>query len=222
MKKMIHVPECDRPREKIRRLGPAALSDQELIAAIIGRGVRGSDVFSVAGELAKELRGGREGLTYEKMEAVHGMGPAKAAQMSACFELSRRYPEKDPGHVLRVTRPEDVITLLNGLEFKKQEHFICITLNGAGEVLGNRIITVGLLNHSLVHPREVFADAITDRAASIVCVHNHPSGTLEPSLQDLEVTRQLTEAGGILGIRVIDHLIVTKNGFLSMKEQGLL
>jgi DNA repair protein RadC len=222
MKKMTHVPECDRPREKIRRLGPGALSDQELIAAIIGRGVRGADVFSVAGELAKELRSGREGLTYEKMEAVHGMGPAKAAQISACFELSRRYPEKDPGPILRVTRPEDVINILNGLEFKKQEHFICITLNGAGEVLGNRIITVGLLNHSLVHPREVFADAITDRAASIICVHNHPSGTLEPSQQDLEVTRQLTEAGAILGIRVIDHLIVTKNGFLSMKEKGLL
>ena len=124
------------------------------------------------------------------MEAVHGMGPAKAAQISACFELSRRYPEKDPVPILRVTRPEDVIAILNGLEFKKQEHFICITLNGAGEVLGNRIITVGLLNHSLVHPREVFADAITDRAASIICVHNHPSGTLEPSPQDLEVTRQ--------------------------------
>ncbi|HVP94862.1 MAG TPA: DNA repair protein RadC [Methanoregulaceae archaeon] len=221
MKKMMNVPERDRPREKIRRLGPAALSDQELIAAIIGRGVRGTDVFSIAGELAKELRSGREGLTYEKMEAVHGMGPAKAAQLSACFELSRRYPEKDQGSI-RVTRPEDIINLLNGLEFKKQEHFVCITLNGAGEVLGNRIITVGLLNHSLVHPREVFADAITDRAASIICVHNHPSGTLEPSTQDLEVTRQLTEAGGILGIRVLDHVIVTRNGFLSMKERGLL
>jgi len=222
MKKMVQVPEYDRPREKIRRLGPAALSDQELIAAIIGRGVRGTDVFSVAGELARELRSGRENLTYEKMESVHGMGPAKAAQISACFELSRRYPDKDPGKVLRVSRPEDVIAMLNGLEFKKQEHFVCITLNGAGEVLGNRIITVGLLNHSLVHPREVFADAITDRAASVICAHNHPSGTLEPSRQDLEITKQLTEAGAILGIRVLDHLIVTKNGFLSMKEKGFL
>ena len=221
MKKMIHVPECDRPREKIRRLGPGALSDKELIAAIIGRGVRGADVFSVAGELAKECDQGGKGLPMKKWKPSTGWG-RKSSPDVCLFRLSRRYPEKDPGQIIRVTRPEDVIILLNGLEFKKQEHFICITLNGAGEVLGNRIVTVGLLNHSLVHPREVFADAITDRAASIICVHNHPSGTLEPSTQDIEVTRQLIEAGGILGIRVLDHMIVTRNGFLSMKERGLL
>jgi DNA repair protein RadC len=222
MKKITQVPECDRPRERIRRLGPRALSDQELIAAIIGRGIPGMDVLAVAGEVAKELAKGRDCLTYEKMESIHGVGHVKAAQISACFELSRRYPEKDPGNIQRVTRPEDVLPLLDGLSLKKQEHFICITLNGAGEVIGNRTITVGLLNHSLVHPREVFADAITDRAASIICVHNHPSGTLEPSSQDLEVTKQLTDAGGILGIRVLDHLIVTKTGFLSMKERGFI
>ena len=129
---------------------------------------------------------------------------------------------KEEAVAIKISRPEDALPLLQGIPGKKQEHFICITLNGAGEVLGNRIITVGLLNHSLVHPREVFADAITDRAASIICVHNHPSGTLEPSPQDLEVTRQLTEAGAILGIRLMDHLIVTKNGHLSMKERGYL
>jgi DNA repair protein RadC len=103
----------------------------------------------------------------------------------------------------------------------KQEHFICITLNGAGEVIGNRTITVGLLNHSLVHPREVFADAITDRAASVICVHNHPSGSLEASTQDIMITRQLASAGEILGIRLLDHVIVTKQGHLSLKEKGI-
>jgi DNA repair protein RadC len=222
MKKMKQLPEHDRPRERIRRLGPGVLTDRELIAAIIGRGVRGRDVLVVAGDIAKELSSGREHLTYEKLEEIEGVGPTKAAQISACFELSRRYPVKEEAAAHKITRPEDALPLLREISNKKQEYFICITMNGAGEVIGNRIITVGLLNHSLVHPREVFADAITDRAASIICVHNHPSGTLEPSPQDLEVTRQLTEAGAILGIRLLDHLIVTKDGHLSMKERGYL
>jgi len=222
MKKMKQLPEHDRPRERIRRLGPGALSDRDLIAAIIGRGVKGRDVLVVAGDIEKELSSGREHLTYEKLEEIQGVGPTKAAQISACFELSRRYPVKEEIVAHKISRPEDALPLLHGISNKKQEYFICITMNGAGEVIGNRIITVGLLNHSLVHPREVFADAITDRAASIICVHNHPSGTLEPSPQDLEVTRQLTEAGAILGIRLLDHLIVTKDGHLSMKERGYL
>ena len=222
MKKMKQLPEQDRPRERIRRLGPGALSDKELIAAIIGRGVRGRDVLVVAGDIAKELKAGRDHVTYEKLEEIEGVGPTKAAQISACFELSRRYPVKEEAETHKISRPEDVLPLLHGISNKKQEHFICITMNGAGEVIGNRIITVGLLNHSLVHPREVFADAITDRAASIICVHNHPSGTLEPSPQDLEVTRQSTEAGAILGIRLLDHLIVTKDSHLSLKERGFL
>jgi len=105
---------------------------------------------------------------------------------------------------------------------KKQEYFVCISLNGAGEIVGNRIITVGLLDHSLVHPREVFADPITDRAASVILVHNHPSGILESSKQDILMTKQLVEAGSVLGIKVLDHLIVSKKGYLSMKEKGLL
>jgi DNA repair protein RadC len=121
-----------------------------------------------------------------------------------------------------VTRPEDILPLVPTLATKAQEHFICITLNGAGEVLGNRIITVGLLNHSLVHPREVFADAITDRAASVICVHNHPSGSLEPSSQDIAITRQLKEAGALVGIPLIDHIIVSRTGHLSLRERGLL
>lgn len=222
MKKMKQLPEHDRPRERIRRLGPAALSDRELIAAIIGRGITGRDVLVIAGDVEKELVSGSKNLTYEKLEKIQGIGPTKAAQISACFELSRRYPVKTEETLHKINRPEDVLPLLNGISNKKQEHFICLTMNGAGEVIGNRTITVGLLNHSLVHPREVFADAITDRAASVICVHNHPSGTLEPSPQDLEVTKQLAEAGAILGIRLLDHLIVTKDGFLSMKERGYM
>lgn len=124
-----------------------------------------------------------------------------------------------PGKILK---PEDIIPVVTWLRDRKQEHFVCITLNGAGEVLNSRTITVGLLNHSLVHPREVYADAITDRAASIICVHNHPSGSLDPSSQDIAITRQIQEAGTLLGIQLLDHIIITKKGFLSMKERGLV
>jgi DNA repair protein RadC len=200
MKKMKDVPERDRPREKIVRKGVSSLTD------ICG--------------LLKDQKGT---IRYDDLQSVDGVGPSKAAQIMACFELGRRYCESDDGCV-KVTKPQDVLPLgiVADIRYKRQEHFICITLNGAGEVLASRIITVGLLNHSLVHPREVFADAITDRAASVICVHNHPSGSLDPSPQDIAITTQLREAGLLLGIQMIDHIIVTKAGYLSMKERGLL
>jgi len=153
--------------------------------------------------------------------AIEGVGAAKACQIVACFELTRRYRASDV-RGRRVTKPEDVLPMVAHLAGRKQEHFVCITLNGAGEVIDRRTVTIGLLNQSLVHPREVFAEAITDRAASVILVHNHPSGTLEPSGQDIAITRQLAEAGSILGIRVLDHLIVTGNGHVSLRELGYL
>ena len=116
----------------------------------------------------------------------------------------------------------DALPYLMGIRKERQEHFVCLSLNGANEVLASRVVTVGLLNSNQVHPREVFADPITDRAASILCAHNHPSGTLEASPEDLAITRRLVSAGEVLGIRLLDHLIVTGDGFLSMKQQGLL
>ncbi|MDD1686235.1 DNA repair protein RadC [Methanoregula sp.] len=220
MKKMRDVPLLDRPREKIARKGAGALSDTELMEAIIGRGTRQRDVRELAKEVCGILREKKE-IRYDDIRAIEGIGPTKASQILACFEMGRRYFAPEPAGG-RVTRPDDILPLVAHLRDKRQEHFCCITLNGAGEVLGNRVITVGLLNHSLVHPREVFADAITDRAASIICVHNHPSGSLEPSSQDIAITAQLKEAGSLVGIQLIDHLIVTKAGHLSMRERGLV
>lgn len=213
----------DRPREKISRKGVTALSDQELIESILGRGTRGKDVREISKEICGLLKEQRGLISYDDLLLVSGIGPSKAAQIMACFEMGRRYCTSSD-HCIKVTKPQDVLplTIIAEMRGKHQEHFICITLNGAGEVLDSRIITVGLLNHSLVHPREVFADAITDRAASIICVHNHPSGSLEPSPQDIAITTQLREAGLLLGIQLIDHIIVTKNGYLSMKERGLI
>jgi DNA repair protein RadC len=220
MKKMRDLPPQDRPREKIAKRGASALSDTELIEAIIGRGTRSRDVREIAKEVCGILKENGE-IRYQDIRAIEGIGPTKASQIMACFEMGRRYfaPEAAGG---KVTKPDDILPLVAHLRDKRQEHFCCITLNGAGEVLGNRVITVGLLNHSLVHPREVFADAITDRAASIICVHNHPSGSLEPSSQDIAITAQLREAGSLVGIQLIDHVIVTKTGHLSMRERGLV
>jgi DNA repair protein RadC len=125
---------------------------------------------------------------------------------------------------IKITRPEDVVSYFDGFfNHKKQEYFCSLNLDGSGAILSARIITIGLLNHSLVHPRETFRDAIIDGASSIIVVHNHPSGTLEPSPQDISITRQLTESGDILGIRVLDHIIITKdNRSYSFKEHGLI
>lgn len=221
MKTIKDLPQIDRPREKIARRGASCLKEHELIEAIIGRGTRSRDVRAIAHDICGVLRERSIGLRYEDLECIRGVGPTRASQIMACFELGRRY-FAPAGSSARVTKPEDITALVPDLAGKRQEHFICITLNGAGEVLGNRIITVGLLNHSLVHPREVFADAITDRAASVICVHNHPSGTLEPSSQDLAITAQLKEAGALVGIPLIDHIIIARSGFLSMRERGLL
>jgi DNA repair protein RadC len=221
MRKMKEVPEKDRPREKIAGKGVAALTDTELIEAILGRGTKDRDVRTIAKEIHQLIRTRGTGIGYADLQSVSGIGPSKASQILACLELGRRTftGEDSPA---KVTGPEDVLPLVAGLREKRQEYFVCLALNGAGEVLGNRTITVGLLNHSLVHPREVFADAITDRAASVICVHNHPSGSLEPSSQDIAITAQLKEAGSILGIQLTDHIIVTRTGHVSMRERGLL
>jgi len=221
MKKMRDVPLPDRPREKIAKKGVSALSDNELIEVIIGRGTKGNDVRKIAKEIATRIQQSPQGISYADLLDIEGVGPSKASQIMACFELGQRHFKEEPS-VPKVTKPENVLSLVSDLREKRQEHFVCITLNGAGKVLGNRTITVGLLNHSLVHPREVFTDAITDRAASIVCIHNHPSGSLEPSSQVIAITTQLREAGALAGIQLIDHIIVTKTGHLSMRERGLL
>jgi len=223
MKRMKEMPSFDRPRERLAKKGAAALSDVELVSIIIGKGVPGKDVFEVATDISKCIKENAAQLNhqdfYESLKEIEGVGSAKASQVVAGFELARRCLIKND---IKVTSPQDVLPLVSEIVNKKQEYFVCISLNGAGEVVSNRVVTVGLVNHSLVHPREVFADVITDRATSVILVHNHPSGSLEPSMEDMAITKQLIEAGSILGIKVLDHLIISKKGYLSMKEKGLL
>ena len=219
MKKIHDLPEFNRPREKLAERGPAALTDVELVAAILGRGTPGHDVMSIAKQVAKVIadKHGRFGL--EDLRDIAGMGHAKSCQIVAGFELARRYVLPD---VVKINGTQDILPLLQDIAGKQQEHFVCISLNGANEVIQKRIVTVGLLDRSQVHPREVFADVIADRAAAVILAHNHPSGELRPSDADLRMHNQLIEAAQILGLRVLDDLIVAKKGYFSFEEAGLI
>jgi DNA repair protein RadC len=213
------MPEHSRPREKLREKGASALSDEELVAAILGMGTAGVDVRTISKQVAGLIREHKETLKLDHLLGVPGMGLAKAAQILSAFELARRHLLKD---TVKISCARDVLPLLTDIGGKQQEYFLCISLNGANEVIEKRVVTIGLLDKSPVHPREVFADVIADRAAAVIFAHNHPSGDLEPSQSDLQLQEQLTEAGKILGIRVLDHVIVSRKGYYSFQEAGLI
>ena len=219
MKTIKDMPRHNRPREKLKERGPVALTDAELVSAILGMGTAGIDVRTISRQVAGLIREHRVDLSLEHLLNVPGIGLAKAAQILSAFELARRHLLKE---TVRIATSEDILPLLADIADKQQEYFICISLNGANEVIEKRIITIGLLDNSPVHPREVFADAIADRAASVIFAHNHPSGDINPSGADLRMHDQLTEAGKILGLRVLDHVIVTRKGHFSFQASGLI
>jgi len=219
MKTIKDMPEHSRPREKLREKRASALSDEELVAAILGMGTAGVDVRTISKQVAGLIREHKEDLKLDHLLGVPGMGLAKAAQILSAFELARRHLMKD---VVKISCAKDALPLLADITGKQQEYFLCISLNGANEVIEKRVVTIGLLDKSPVHPREVFADVIADRAAAVIFAHNHPSGDLEPSQSDLQLQEQLTEAGKILGIRVLDHVIVSRKGYYSFQEAGLI
>ena len=219
MKTIKDLPEHSRPREKLRERGPSALTDEELVTAILGMGTAGVDVRTIARQVASLIREHKEGLSLDHLIKVPGMGLAKASQILSSFELARRHLLKD---TVKISCAKDILPLLTDIAAKQQEHFICISLNGANEVIEKRIVTIGLLDRSPVHPREVFADVIGDRAAAVIFAHNHPSGELTPSNNDLKIHEQLTEAAKILGISVLDHIIISKKGYYSFQENGAL
>jgi DNA repair protein RadC len=203
--------ESDRPREKIQARGAAALSDLELLMAIIGSGTAHADVTKISRDLRVLISEKGSELTLEDLVKVKGMGAAKAATFMAGFELWRRQFEVTDRPT--IDSPEKAVELLADIRDKKQEYFVCLTLDGANRLIAKRVITIGTLTSSLVHPREVFADAITDRAASIIVAHNHPSGSLKRSDADSDVTEKLVEASAILDINLKDHIIVTKYSY---------
>lgn len=212
-----NLPKLDRPREKLIRLSPSTLTDLELMQIIIGSGVKGHHVAEIAAEVIKVINSrGQLELSISQLLAIKGLSEAKASTILAAIEFAKRY--QAVGEFI-IDDPEKVIPLVSEYAFARQEHLICITLDGAYRIIAKRLVTVGTLSNTLIHPREIFADAIVDRAAAIILVHNHPSGICEPSEDDLNVTKTIREAGNILGIEVWDHLIITKqNGWYSMRR----
>ena len=203
-----------RPREKLQAKGAQSLSDYELLMAIIGSGNKQADVSKIARDTLKLMRRHGADVNYDQLSAVTGMGVAKITEILAALELSKRYLLKSDQPI--IDSPEKAVEQLTDIRDKKQEYFVCLTLDGANRLIAKRVITIGTLTSSLVHPREVFADSLTDRAASIIVAHNHPSGSLIPSDADVQVTERLQEAGELLGIKLIDHIIVAKESFKSI------
>jgi DNA repair protein RadC len=212
--KMSDRTKSDRPREKLQAKGASALSDYELLMAIIGSGNAQADVSKIARDVRKVIAEKGSELTYEDLLTVRSLGPAKASNIMAGFELWRRQFEVTERPV--IDSAEKVVAQLADIRDKKQEYFVCLTLDGANRLIAKRIITIGTLTASLAHPREVFADAITDRAASIIVAHNHPSGNLQQSEADTGLTARLQKAAEILGIKLNDHLIVTRTEYVSI------
>jgi len=219
LRRIREIPRVDRPREKLIARGPNALSDVELLAVLLGSGTRRLGVLDLSARILRRHDGCLRHIDIESLCAVEGVGPAKACQIVAAIELARRHVTKGRA-VLRTAG--DALPYLREIRDRKQEHFVVLSLSGANEVIAARVATVGLLDMNQVHPREVFADPIADRAAAVIVAHNHPSGTLEASPEDVALTRRIVNAGEILGIRVLDHLIVTGDGYLSMKQSGAM
>lgn len=213
------LPSIDRPREKLQRKGVTALSDFELLEVLIGTGAPRTDVGTIARQVHRLLQKGPENFNFESLTAIKGVSLAHASRLLASLELAKR-------HLLRNAEPlrtmSDIIARLDDIRTKQQEYFVCLSFDGGQRLISLRMISVGTLDTVLAHPREVFADAIVDRAAYVIVAHNHPSDDPKPSRKDIRLTQQLAAAGQLLGIPLRDHVIVTKTAYFSFQQHHLL
>lgn len=219
------LPEEERPRERLLRHGPEAMATSELIAIILGSGMQGIPVLQLAQEIVQRFENLKQlsEATIEELCQIKGLGKAKALQVKAAFSLGLRaarqnavapkYRIENPIHAYHLVKEE--------LEREKRELFIAILLDVKGCVICQQVISIGTLSNTLVHPREVFYPAIRHNAASMIVVHNHPSGDPTPSKQDFDITKTLIAAGALMGIPVNDHIIVGEQNYISLRQQGL-
>jgi len=218
-KRIDQIPETDRPREKLLRKGAQALSDQELLAVLLGKGTPGMDVMTLAGKLARLIDEKGLTVTAEDLSQFKGVGHAKTTLILAAIEFARRRIKPEGA---KIKTPADLLPHIRHYADRKQEHFLCASINGANEILNIRVVSIGLVDRTQVHPREVFADALSDRASAVIVAHNHPAGSLEPSSPDFIITEQLKNAGIIMGIDLLDHIIFNRKDYYSFLEEGNL
>jgi len=219
MKKIKDLPLHDRPRERLLKRGASILSDQELLAIVLSKGSKKTDVLSLSKKIVKIIdEKGLSFTAYDLMQ-IDGIGNAKATTIAAAFEFVRRRIKPEG---LKVKFPADVLPLIQHYADRKQEHFLCISINGANEIMNVRVVSIGLVNKSQVHPREVFADVISERASAVIVAHNHPQGELKPIDEDIQITKQLKEAALTLGLSLLDHIIFNTKGYFSFAEHDEL
>lgn len=220
------LPLSERPRERLQKFGAEALSTPELLSLILGRGVAGDSVAVIAQRLLSEFKNvkGIAGASIEELSQIRGIGIAKASQIKAAFELANRLESHvEPAPKNTVKTPEDVVGVVkNRLKGKKKEYFFILSLDTRNRLIKTSEISIGSLDTSIVHPREVFKEAISSTAASVILVHNHPSGDPQPSEDDVKLTKRLIESGELLGISVLDHIIVGDEKYISLKRQELI
>ena len=215
------LPKVYRPREKLEKYGPERLSDSELLAILLRTGSEGVNVVELSSKILKKFSGiGLAKASVKELKSTFGLGAAKACEIVASFELGRRLLQNKQSVLL--LSPQDVWEQLKDIRDNKKEHFVIFFLDARNQEIKREIISVGSLNANLVHPREVFEPAVRHLAAQVIIVHNHPAGDPSPSQEDSEITKQLVDAGKLLGIEVKDHVIVSKNNFFSFKEHKLI
>lgn len=223
--KMRDVPKEERPRERLIKYGESHLSNQEILAILLGSGTKKESVMDLSNRVLMHFEGLKllSEATIEELTAIKGIGNAKGIVILAALELGRRIQQYKPEESYFIRSPEDGADyVMEEMRNLNQEHLVVLFLNTKNQIMHRQTIFIGSLNASIVHPREIFREAVKRSAASIICAHNHPSGDASPSQEDIHVTRRLVEAGKIMGIELLDHLVIGNNSFTSLKEKGYL
>lgn len=219
--KILDLPKVDRPRERLEKYGIDKLSDAEVVALFLCTGIKGVNVVDLSKKILKKVSTlGSKNITINNLLEIKGLGKVKAGQIIACLEFGRRLFQNKKSKL--ILSPQSVWVEMRDLSLSKKEHFVVFFLDVQNQIIKKDIISIGILDTSLVHPREVFEPAIKYSTAQIILAHNHPSNNLEPSPEDISVTRRLIRAGEIIGIEILDHVIVTKDSYFSLKEANLI
>jgi adenine-specific DNA-methyltransferase len=219
MTKIKDIPKIDRPRERFLKKGPEALSKSDLLAILLGSGIKGTNVQQLSQQIIKKFGKDFLSITIDDLQQISGIGQAKALQIASAISLVKRFYADDQTNEIKISNSQDVISLTYDLRDKKKEHLVCLYLNARNVLLKKEIISVGLLDKTLLHPREIFYPATELNAASVILVHNHPSGDSTPSEKDIQVVEKIAQAGEIMGISVIDFVIISEKGDYSFYEK---